>query len=156
MMASTTTTEVKGLRELSAKLKSMPIKLGRKTLRKAVTEGGKVLLYTAINKVDTNSRRSGTLSKAIKMSVSSRRARGTILNATAKIGVRRNATLTLSRKKGTTYEYWKAIEFGTETEFGTSKTPAEPFLRPTLPEKKDQAVKFVARALKKGIIESAR
>lgn len=141
--------EVKGLKELSRKLKSLPANVARKHMRAAVAEGAKVVLYTAIGTVNANSRITGNLSDNIAISTSSRKRRGTVLNAVAKIGVRRLATAVVSRKKGTSYEYWKGIEFG------NSRIQAEPFLRPAFETKKHQVLKFVVRRLKVGIEKEA-
>lgn len=152
--------KVEGLSQIHKALSEFGRKVSNKIAVKAMREGGKIVREQArqnapILSQSTPHRRAGTLKKAIKSS--------TKVLKNGKIGtVIRVKTLTTkqietfkvrSGKKGALNPkdpyYWRFIEFG------TSKMPAKPFLRPAFEQSKEKAVTEIIKTLKDGIESEA-
>lgn len=128
---------VTGLAELSKKLKEMPVKLARNGLRAAVNAGAEVIRKDAASRVPVDTRR---LKKAIyKKQI---REKSNNVQQTFFVGARNGKKY---RKADKDAYYWRFLEFG------TSKLPARPFLRPAFDTKKSEAVDAMARKLKERI-----
>lgn len=145
---------VLGLDELSKKLKEMPIKLAKNGLRAAVNAGAQVVYKEARARVpvDTGRVKKNIYKKQI-------REKSNNVQQTYYVGVRLGSGGTYAKTKanvrkgrvGKSYDtesrafYWRFLEFG------TSKLPARPFLRPAFDTKKTQAVDAMAKKLKERI-----
>lgn len=128
---------VLGLDELSKKLKEMPVKLARNGLRAAVNAGAEVIRKDAMTRVPVLT---GRLKKALyKKQI---REKSSASQQTFFVGVRNGKKYKKADKDA---YYWRFLEFG------TSKLPAKPFLRPAFDSKKNQAVTEIAKKLKERI-----
>lgn len=152
--------KVEGLSQIHKALSELGRKVSNKIAVKAMREGGKIVREQArqnapVLSQSTPYRRAGTLKKAIKSS--------TKVLKNGKIGtVVRVKTLTTkqietfkvrSGKKGALNPkdpyYWRFLEFG------TSKMPAKPFMRPAFEQTKEKAATEIITTLKRGIEEEA-
>ena len=144
---------IEGLRELNAALARLPRELDRKVLNAALMAGARPMVETikARAPVDT-----GTLARNIR----ARPVRpypGT--TATVEIGVRRlnkrqvNLLREKARKAGQSPRvnawYWRFLEFG------TSKMPARPFMRPGFEAQKLGVIESIKLALARRIEREA-
>lgn len=129
--------EVFGLAELSKKLKEMPVKLSKNGLRAAVNAGAEVIRKDAVSRVPVDT---GRLKKSIyKKQI---REKSNNVQQTFFVGARNGKKYRATNKDA---YYWRFLEFG------TSKLPAKPFLRPAFDTKKTQAVEAIAKKLKERI-----
>lgn len=152
--------KVEGLSQIHKALSELGRKVSNKIAVKAMREGGKIVREQArqnapVLSQSTPYRRAGTLKKAIKSS--------TKVLKNGKIGtVVRVKTLTTkqietfkvrSGKKGALNPkdpyYWRFLEFG------TSKMPAKPFMRPAFEQSKEKAATEIIKTLKDGIESEA-
>jgi bacteriophage protein of unknown function (DUF646) len=152
--------KVEGLSQIHKALSELGRKVSNKIAVKAMREGGKIVQEQArqnapVISQSTPYRRAGTLKKAIKSS--------TKVLKNGKIGtVVRVKTLTTkqietfkvrSGKKGALNPkdpyYWRFLEFG------TSKMPAKPFMRPAFEQTKEKAATEIIKTLKDGIESEA-
>lgn len=152
--------KVEGLSQIHKALSELGRKVSNKIAVKAMREGGKIVREQArqnapVLSQSTPYRRAGTLKKAIKSS--------TKVLKNGKIGtVVRVKTLTTkqietfkvrSGKKGALNPkdpyYWRFLEFG------TSKMPAKPFMRPAFEQSKEKAATEIITTLKRGIENEA-
>lgn len=128
---------VTGLAELSKKLKEMPVKLARNGLRAAVNAGAEVIRKDAVSRVPVDT---GRLKKSIyKKQI---REKSNNLQQTFFVGARNGKKYRQADKDA---YYWRFLEFG------TSKLPARPFLRPAFDARKNDAVDAIGRKLKERI-----
>ena len=144
--------KVEGLSQIHKALSELGRKTANKIGVKAMRLGGKVMREQARQNAPSLSRslphrRAGTLKKAIKSSTK----------------VLRNGNIgTVIRVKGLTAKnassgaynpkdpfYWRFVEFG------TSKMPAKPFMRPAFEQAKEKTAAEIIIALKRGIEEEA-
>lgn len=150
--------KVEGLAALDNALKGLPDKLARKYLRKGVARMGRVVRDGIRAKVPV---RTGLLKRNV-IYVRSRRNSGpgresySVMIRTKKkkfVDNRRNRRLARVGKtytvEGDAY-YWKFLEFG------TSKLPARPFMRPGFEATKGLAVDALQQVLKEALGELAQ
>ena len=135
--------EVRGLKELNEALRQLPDRIARNVLRGATSAGAAVIrkeakvkapVYTG--QVSAGHPPPGTLRRAVYQKQI--RELSSLVKQTFYVGVRvgRNAS-----KKGLDAFYWRFIEFG------TSKQPARPFLRPAFETKKLEAIAAIKQYL---------
>ena len=151
--------KIDGLKELQQALSQLPLEIQKNPLRSAVSAGAKVILDEAIRRAPQGE--TGNLRKALyRYRSRSQSGRG---QETFLVGVRKgkknyvdsakNRRLNRVGKKytveGEAY-YWRFIEFG------TSKMPARPFLRPAFESKKNQAVETIKNRLAVAIENTAK
>lgn len=131
--------KIKGLRELARKLKQMPVELRGKTLNAALRKGAKEIASEAQRRVPV---RDGVLQRSIVI----RKAR--VINpnneASQTVSVRKNA-----KSGGNPY-------YASFVEFGTSKMPARPFMRPAFESRNGDALAVFKTELSKRIERFAR
>ena len=133
---------VQGLQELDRKLGQLPVRIRKNVLRRALRAGGKVI---------------GMAVRAKVPKVWSKNAPTRLLKA-------RNIVWRVSRIRGDTAQVkvtWrtgrprdKSVDvpfYAAWVEFGTSRLPARPFLRPAFLESKMQALEAFRKALADGI-----
>ena len=151
-MAEFVTVEVHGLKELSAALRQLPQKLERRVLNGGLMTGGRVIEKDAKTRVKV---RTGATRRNIRARPGKPVDGHT---ATVIVGVRqlgRKQIAKLKAKGGRAAllaqdPYWWRYQ-----EFGTSKMPASPFLRPAFEAKKVQAAFTIKEALKARIEKEA-
>jgi HK97 gp10 family phage protein len=123
--------KIDGAKELEKKLLSFEPKLGRKVVRQALRKGAKVIQSAAKSNVPV---KSGALKKSIKVRALKKR--------------RQSYGVMVATSEG----WFKGDEFyGAFLEFGTSKMPAKPFVRPAFDSEKGNAEMIVTSEIRKGI-----
>lgn len=140
-MADGVTFEVEGLKELQEKLRALGPKVARNALRSAVNAGAQVVRkeVQARAPIDT-----GTLRRAIY--IKQIRELSNEFQQTFYIGVRRGKKY--QKKK---MDAWYAMM----VEFGTSKMPAKPYIRPAFESKKVEAAARIKEKLMERIEKMA-
>ncbi len=125
-----------GAKELDRKLRKLEPKIGKKVIKGALREAAKMILKVAKQKVPVDT---GALKKDLKVRAMKRKKGryGVLIGTAAGWG------------KGKTF-------YGAYLEFGTSKRPAKPFLRPAFDETKEAVIRRLKRRLKVGIERAAR
>lgn len=152
--------KVDGLSQIHKALSELGRKVSNKIAVKAMREGGKIVREQArqnapILSQSTPYRRAGTLKKAIKSStkVLKNGKIGTVIRVKELTTKQIETFKVRSGKKGALNPkdpyYWRFIEFG------TSKMPAKPFLRPAFEQTKEKAATEIIKTLKDGIEEEA-
>lgn len=126
--------EIKGLKEIIDKLNTLPPKLENKVVRSAVRKGTNKLRDSARDKVAVDT---GNLKKSIV--TMGYRESGKIAFKVAVI--RRKA----KSAKSPYYAHF--------VEFGTSKMPAQPYMRPALDESEEEVLQTTVDYIKKGLSE---
>ena len=130
MPAPAVTVEIEGLRFLAQQLENLEAKAQRKVLRGAVRKAARPVMKEMRAKVPVDE---GETKRAIAQSVKVKRS-----IAHVDIGIRRKA----KGRPGSRVHF---------IEFGTVHQPAQPFMRPALDTKKNEAVKRLGEALKEEI-----
>jgi HK97 gp10 family phage protein len=167
--ATNSTTQIAGLKELLAGLSALPFELGKNAIYAALGGAASVVRKEAQNRVPILSqsdpavqrgvRKPGTLKRAIRVS-RSKRNKGQ--NGLYEVIVRvkplkgrqvkafKNTTGRAGRDNSDDPYYWWWVEFG------TSKMPARPFLRPAFETTKDQQLAAMRARMKAGLDRAAR
>jgi len=123
--------KIEGAKELEKKLLSFEPKLGRKIIRQALRAGAKVIHTAAKANVPVDT---GALKQSLKVKAMRKR--------------RHSYGVMVATSDG----WFKGDEFyGAFLEFGTSKMPAKPFVRPAFDAEKDNAEKIIKNQLQQGI-----
>ena len=128
--------KVHGLQELNKKLKRLPIAIANKHLNRATSQAATLVQKSAKTKVPVLT---GTIMRNIKKRKQRTRNKFT---ATTGVGVLSDRS---GRQSGTDAFYWTFVEFG------TSKMPARPFLRPAFEENKGPAINKIKQVLIRAI-----
>lgn len=136
--------EIRGLRELSDALKALPKKMERRVLNAALMSGAREIAKEAQIRAPVDK---GTVRRNIRARPGRPDAGH---NATVIVSVRRltGRAIAKLKAKGKTADdpfYWRFLEFG------TSKAPARPFMRPAFEAKKVSAAHTIKDALKRRI-----
>jgi len=123
--------KIEGAKELERKLLSMEPKLARKSVMRALRAGARPILARAKALVPAPT---GALKKSLKIrALKKRRYSHGVMVATSE-------------------GWFKGDEFyGAFVEFGTSKMPPHPFMRPAFDAEKKNAEQIIAAELRKGI-----
>ncbi len=136
--------KIQGLDEVRRRLKALPKNMRNRELGKALRSGGRMIRNDAKSRVPTLT---GLVLKNIVMRTSSGRRAGRNADVKVRIGVASDRS---GRDSGTDAFYWIFQEFG------TSKMPAHPFLRPAFESNKNEALNAITQSLKKGLIRQAK
>ncbi|URJ84950.1 HK97 gp10 family phage protein [Pasteurella multocida] len=156
-MASVTV-KIKGLKQLQQAMDSLGRKTSNRIAVKAMRKGGAIVRDKArqnapVLKENVSHRRAGTLRKAISTRTKVSRGGKTHTYIWVK-GLSIKQVLKFKDKTGKAGAYnpkdpfyWRFVEFG------TSKMPAQPFLRPAFEQTKRQATKEIIETLHKEIIQ---
>ncbi len=128
--------QLTGFKELASALRELPQKVARNALRSAVNAGATQIRKQARLNAPVDS---GLLKKNIYQK-QSRSASGPE-RQTVIVGVRSGKARNKDGSKKELPYYWRFMEFG------TSKMPAAPFLRPAFDTQKDAAIKAIADKL---------
>lgn len=147
------TVHVSGLKELQKAMQNLGRKTANKIAIKAVRKGGAIIRDKARQNApvlvkNTPYRKAGTLRKSIQ----SRAKVGKNGKTSSFVWVKGLSTKQVLSFKGKTGKvgaynpkdpfYWRFVEFG------TSKMPAKPFMRPAFEQSKDRATSEVIKTLK--------
>ncbi len=128
--------QLTGFKELAAALRELPQKVARNALRSAVNAGATKIRKQAQQNAPMDS---GLLKKNIYQR-QIREASGPERQTFA-VGVRSGRARNKDGSKKELPYYWRFMEFG------TSKLPAAPFLRPAFDAQKDAAIQAIADKL---------
>jgi HK97 gp10 family phage protein len=126
---------IDGLKELEIRLKRLPQKVAGKALFSALMAGAEVIRKDAVNRAPEDT---GKLKRNI---VKRREKTRPGLSANVVVGVRAKG----KKQDPHNAYYWRYFEFG------TSKRPARPFLRPAFETTKVEAVARIAAKLRQRI-----
>ena len=129
--------EIKGLGELIKNLNSLPDKLEKKVIRAAARKGANIIRDKARQNVQKDT---GNLQKSIITSG---------VKITGKIAFR--VSLKQRKTKNSKDPY-----YGRFVEFGTSKTPAHPFMRPALDESESEVLEIVVNDIKSNLEKASK
>ena len=141
-----------GLKELSAQLDALPLRVAQRILGKAVSAGARIVRDEAIARapVATGALRSQIFTKRERSeSAYEKTSVVGVKNGVARYGnTAANRRMNRAGKEykvdGKTY-YWRFLEFGTH------KMRAHPFLRPAFDDKQWEAVRAIQETLEKNI-----
>lgn len=144
--------EVTGLKELNARLLALPAEIGNKPLKMALRKVGKVVQTAAKARVR---RRTGALADNIIVAQVRKLPPGEVavqvtIRAKAK-KYKDNARNRKSGRVGTEYANVGPLFYARFLEFGTSKMPAYPFLRPAFEENKTTLPEMLRTELSQAI-----
>lgn len=141
--------KVEGLDEFCKALRDLPQNIAKNVLRGAVNAGATVIRQEAVRRapeyhgdVSKGHPPPGTLKKAIYQKQISEQS--SVTRQVFYVGVRHGATAGKKGSKGFLSRdafYWRFVEFG------TSKMPAQPFMRPAFEIKKVEAVERMKQYL---------
>lgn len=126
--------EIKGLEQLIKNLNSLPEKLEKKVVRKAVRKGANIVRDKARELVDKDTH---NLEKSIV--TSNAKVEGKIA---CKVSLKQRKT---KKAKDPYYGYFK--------ELGTSKMAASPFMRPAVDESEGEVLNVVVNEIKSNLDE---
>jgi HK97 gp10 family phage protein len=127
------TLELKGFEELITKFDQLTLKLQKKYLKPSLKAGAKVIQVAAKNKAH---KRSGKNARFIRVKAL-KRQRGRSVGSSIQTGTREQLGIPRSAKG-----YYPFSE-----EYGTKDTPAHPYMRPALAQKRGEAIKRIGKVL---------
>lgn len=136
------TVDVKGLAELSKKIKLLPDRFAARGMRRALRRGANVIrdnARTNARRFDDPLTREAVYRNVAVMGGGARRERaagGPIMRVGMRGGARFNPSAT-SLPGGNTTGYWRFLEFG------TSNQAAQPFMRPALATSAERALSVI-------------
>lgn len=134
-----------GDKELAAIIRTLPDKVQRKLLRRAVTKGSTPVLRRAKQLAP---RRSGLLRRSLKRKIKTYKG-GVVV---AVIGPDKNVSGVVGKRKHTPGKIAHLVEYG---HGGKHPAPPHAFLEPALESTKAQAVAIMEDTLRQGIISEA-
>ena len=152
------TMQLTGFKELAAALRELPERLARNGLRAAVNAGAGVIKKDAISKApqDTGALKANFYQKQI-------REQSGPMQQTFYVGVRKGVAKYANSKAnkragvaGQTYKNGGSTWYWLINEFGSSKQPARPFLRPAFETQKENAVTAIGQKLDERIQKHAK
>mgnify|MGYP001817160272 CR=1 FL=1 len=152
--------EIKGFKEISKKLKKLPTRIRNRVVGKALRKAGRPMLLSARGKAPIDE---GLIKKNIKTGTRSGWRAGPNADVVLKIGVdtpkpkgkRSLKGLRQHMSREERKEVWGAY-YWIFWEFGSSKTPAQSFLRSAFDENATRAIFIARREMRKGIAKEAR
>lgn len=155
------TTKVTGLKELGQRLNALERKTKNRIAVKAMRRGGVIIRDQAranapVLKQPVPHRRAGTLRKAISTRTKIEKG-GKVRTYIWVKGLKTKQILKFKGKSGKSGSYnprdpfyWRFVEFG------TSKMPAKPFMRPAFQQSKETAAKEIITTLREEIIREGK
>lgn len=148
-MADETSANLTGFRELAAAMRELGARTAKNTLRRAVSAGAAVVRNEARSRAPVDT---GEMKKDIQMK-REKDQRGGPLAARFSVFVRSGKKSRLAGRARDVQKdsfYWKFVEYG------TSKMPAQPFMRPSFESTKEEAVRVIGETLDQGVQQAAR
>lgn len=138
--------ELLGARELSARLHALPLALQKRAVRSAIRKGGKILLEASRTAARAQTNPANASDHMIQI------AEGLKLRSIT----RKRGFLGVKVQTGTKSEHGipEASKwfYPAHIEFGSSRAPARPYLRPPLDEKRDEVFGVLATEIEAGIL----
>lgn len=138
-----------GFRELAAALRELGPRVAKNALRRSVSSGAAVIRDAAKSNAPEDT---GKLKRAIGIK-RSKDARGE-MSAKYQVFVRQAKNGSIGQKNVKAYGKFDAF-YARWIEFGTSKMPAQPFLRPAFESQKENAVESIKEKLTDGVQKAA-
>lgn len=138
--------EVKGLKELEAKLLAMGQKVGLKAIRTALVSGAQIIKQDAMARVPVDT---GRLKKSLLVK---KLSKPNPFKEQVIVGVRSGKKL---QKTNRDAFYWKFLEFGHKDRSGKGISPT-PFIQPAFETKKNSAMDRIKVVLQKKIAQYAK
>ena len=151
--------EDKGLQKLLEKLSTLPKKVQKKTLNKAIAAGNRIILGAAKARVR---RRTGMLARALGQRVKIYRSGGVVVGITGprtgyvKTRTGRKATALAKRFAAAGVKPTKYAHLVEQGHSGPHPAPAYPFLRPAFDSTRGQVLDAMSRIIQDGILEAAK
>lgn len=147
------TVKITGLSEIQKKLEQMPEKVAKRAIRSALKRAAGIVRQKI---VDMAPRKTGFLSGHFDIKI--RQFRG-FLAAVAHIGP--NSKIYYppnprAGKRGGKRKSMPVIAVAQFHEFGTSRMPAHPFMRPAFTATREQMIEAISEELRKAVEEAAR
>lgn len=133
--------QIKGLRELGARMRSLSADMAGKVARQATASGASVARKTIKARVPVDT---GNLRAAVVM----KRVRGSALTEEYVVAVRKGKRRDVTAAKKGEGKLGKDAYYAHMVEFGTVKMPAQPFVRPGFEESVQPATAAIAKRLK--------
>ena len=133
--------EVKGLKEVEQFLKTLPDEVSRKMLYGALMGGAKPIMHQAKQNVVANFGNSARFTHTLEESLVRGRTRKTGLAARVDVKIRKGKVKDRMVKAGVIKPHGDDAFYGRFLEFGTSKMPAYPFLKPAADAKAGESIK---------------
>lgn len=144
---------VVGAKEIENLLKRLPERVAKNVTTGALRAGAAVIARQArANVRNSPSIDSGLLVRNITSRARKRSKKG---SAVVSVGVARKTAMVVRKGREKAVKVSPA-RYAHLVEFGTEHSPAEPFLRPALDEKGDEAIARIGAAMGKGIEREAR
>jgi HK97 gp10 family phage protein len=148
-MPTTERVRIEGLRELGEAMRALSADIALKVSGQATAAGAKIIKTAAVrNVVSSPSVETGSLRDAI---ITKKVPKGQLAGETAAHIVTIRGRGKPANKKGQKIArapHAHFVEFGTKTEFGTVRMPAEPFLRPAFDQNKKAAADAIVDKLR--------
>lgn len=135
-----------GMRELQIALEKLPKEL-RRTAESAALRGGMEPVRKAAKANLAKSQDTGLLRSALGLTVKKTR-KGQL---TARVGARSGFKKSVIRKGRKKAEMANPVKYAHFIEYGTSRTPAQPFIRPALDSSQDHITDGMAKGYAKGL-----
>lgn len=147
---------IDGLKELNDALLKLPQAIAERHLRLAVGAGAQVIRKQVIERISAAGihKRTGTLERAVyakavtELSKNNEKVYFVGVRQGRRYGARKTKKGREIANRDAFYWWW--------LEFGTSKMPARPFMRPAFENKKEDAVEAIKARLAKGIDAEAK
>ena len=133
--------EVKGLKEVEQFLKTLPDEVSRKMLYGALMGGATPIMQQAKLNVLSNFGRSARYTYTLEEALVRGRRKNTGLAARVDVKIRKGKVRDRMVKAGVIKPHGDDAFYGRFLEFGTSKMPAYPFLKPAADAKAGEAIK---------------
>lgn len=147
-MADNVRIRTEGFAELAERLKQLGPRVAKNALRRAVSSGAAVVRNDARSRAPVDT---GEMKKDIQIK-REKDERGSFMAKYA-VFVRSGKKSRMSGRARDVQKdsfYWKFLEYG------TSKMPAQPFMRPAFEARKEEALKVIGEKLDEGIQKAAR
>lgn len=138
--------KLSGMRELQTALEKLPKEL-RRTAESAALRGGMEPVRKAAKGNLAKSKDTGLLQSALGLTVRKTR-KGQL---TARVGARSGFKKSVTRKGRKKPEMADPTKYAHLVEYGTSRAPAQPFIRPALDSSQDQITDGLAKGYAKGL-----
>jgi HK97 gp10 family phage protein len=153
-MANKQSVEIHGIKDMIKRLEALPVKL-KKSGEKAALRAGGAPIRKAAKRFAKSSKDSGLLLKSIGMNVRTIKSGETSARIGARNGFGKEVTRTNKKTGQQRKEYANPANYSHLVEFGTSHSPAKPFIRPAIDSAKSEILPAMAAGLSKHLARAA-
>lgn len=143
--------QLTGMRELQQALNRLPKELQR-TVEASALRAGMAPVRKSARANLGRSKDSGLLQKSLGLTV--KKSKNGQL--TARVGPRSGFTQTVTRKGRTKPQKANPVKYAHLIEYGTSRAPAQPFIRPAVESNSGQIIDEMAKGYDKGLDKAVR